>query len=91
MNPSTIQGIEKSISKIFGDEYVFTIPKYKPPYAWTIEEAGLLFDDLIIAMENGGKAIDNLDPYFLGSVVLIKKVTSYLVKCAVGDNQELGG
>jgi uncharacterized protein with ParB-like and HNH nuclease domain len=51
---------------------VFTIPNYQRPYAWTTEEAGELFDDLLFAMENGEKPVEELNPYFLGSVVLIK-------------------
>ena len=56
--------------------YVFTIPNYQRPYAWTTEEAGELFDDLLVAMENGEKPLEELNPYFLGSVVLIKGETT---------------
>ena len=72
MSPVAIQGTERPIAKIFSDDYVFTVPNYQRPYAWTTEEAGELFDDLVTAMENGKKPVEELNPYFLGSVVLIK-------------------
>lgn len=73
MSPATIQGIERPIAKIFMDDYVFTIPNYQRPYAWTTEEAGELLDDLLTAMEDGDKPVEELNPYFLGSVVLVKE------------------
>ncbi len=73
MCPTTIQGAERQIAKIFSDDYAFTIPNYQRPYAWTTEEAAELFDDLLIAMDNGTKPIKDLNPYFLGSIVLIKE------------------
>ncbi len=54
-----------------GDMYRFAIPDYQRPYAWTTEEAGALIEDLFGAMEATAK--DEETPYFLGSVVLIKK------------------
>ncbi len=71
MSPVSIQGSEKQVAKIFSDDYVFTIPNYQRPYAWTTEEAGELLSDLLVAMEDG-KPVEELNPYFLGSVVLIK-------------------
>lgn len=73
MCPARIQGTERQISKIFSDDYAFRIPNYQRPYAWTTEEASELFEDLLIAMENGTKPITELNPYFLGSIVLIKE------------------
>ncbi len=72
MSPAAISGIERPMEKVFSDDYVFTIPNYQRPYAWTTEEASELFDDLLIAIENGIRPIEELNPYFLGSVVLIK-------------------
>jgi len=71
MSPVSIQGSEKHVAKIFSDDYVFTIPNYQRPYAWTTEEAGELLSDLLVAVEDG-KPVEELNPYFLGSVVLIK-------------------
>ncbi|WP_316232891.1 DUF262 domain-containing HNH endonuclease family protein [Bradyrhizobium sp. SZCCHNPS2010] len=70
--PTTLAAHEQSISKIFGGDYVFRIPGYQRPYAWTTEQARDLFDDLIGFMKAGGSAIDKIAPYFLGSIVLIK-------------------
>ena len=47
--------------------YLFRIPSYQRPYAWTTEQAGELFSDIEAA-----RARDQEDPYFLGSIVLIK-------------------
>jgi uncharacterized protein with ParB-like and HNH nuclease domain len=72
MCPVTIQGSEKPIAKVFSDDFAFTIPNYQRPYAWTTEEAGELLEDLLIAINGDNKSVDDLNPYFLGSVVLIK-------------------
>lgn len=72
MVPITIKGSEMPVAKIFSDDFVFTIPNYQRPYAWTEAEAGELLDDLLIAMENVKSSVDELNPYFLGSIVLIK-------------------
>ena len=65
--PAIITAKEQRLVKIFGDEYVFEIPLYQRPYAWTTEEVEDLLDDLTDAMERDSEA-----PYFLGSIVLIK-------------------
>lgn len=62
---------EQPIAKVFSDDYVFTIPGYQRPYAWTREKAGELLDDLRDAM-NGTGDVSQLPPYFLGSIVLVK-------------------
>lgn len=72
MCPVTIQGSEKPIAKVFSDDFAFTIPNYQRPYAWTIEEAGELLEDLLIAINGDKRSVDELNPYFMGSVVLIK-------------------
>src|SRR5260370_27412007 len=74
--PTTLAAHEQSIEKIFGGDYVFRIPGYQRPYAWTTEQARDLFDDLIGFMRAGGTAIANIAPYFLGSIVLIKLETN---------------
>ena len=63
----TIKAEEKQLQRIFSDDYLFEIPDYQRPYAWTTEQTGELLDDLLIAMET-----DEEPPYFLGSIVLIK-------------------
>lgn len=63
----TIKAEEKQLSRIFSDDYLFEIPDYQRPYAWTTEQTGELLDDLLTAMDEGRGT-----PYFLGSIVLIK-------------------
>lgn len=67
---------EQSITKIFSDDYVFKIPGYQRPYAWTPEQAGELFDDLRGFILEGGGTVEEMAPYFLGSIVLIKSESS---------------
>ena len=65
--PETIKAGEQNIVRIFSDEYLFEIPMFQRPYAWTTDEVDDLLDDLLFAMRrNAG------EPYFLGSIVLIK-------------------
>src|SRR5207302_10088390 len=72
MSKLNIHGSEYPIKKIFSDDFVFTIPVYQRAYAWTIEESEELFQDLIRAKGDAEEAIDDISPYFLGSIVLIK-------------------
>jgi hypothetical protein len=74
--PATLTAHEQPISKIFSNDYVFRIPGYQRPYAWTTEQARDLFDDIsgfIQAHKKGEEArVDEMPPYFLGSIVLVK-------------------
>lgn len=63
----SIKAEEKQLQKIFSDDFVFDIPAYQRPYAWTTEQAGELLDDLLNAALGDGDT-----DYFLGSIVLIK-------------------
>jgi hypothetical protein len=72
MSKMTIRGSEYPIKKIFSDDFVFTIPLYQRAYSWTTEEAEELLQDLFRAMDGYNGSIDDLSPYFLGSIVLIK-------------------
>lgn len=64
----TITGAERPLSKIFSSDFEYHIPQYQRPYAWTEEEAGILFDDLFEFFST-----EEEDNYFLGSAVLIKQ------------------
>ncbi len=66
-----IKASEQNLIAVFGDEYLFRIPVYQRPYAWTIEQVDELLDDLVDAMKR-----DPEIPYFLGSIVLIKSEES---------------
>ncbi len=63
-----ITGAEYPLSKIFSSDFEYHIPQYQRPYAWTEEEAGILFDDLFEFFTD-----EEDDNYFLGSAVLIKQ------------------
>ncbi len=69
-----ITGAEYPLNKIFSSDFVYKIPSYQRPYAWTNEETGVLFDDLYsFYVEQKDKEEDKQDNYFLGSIVLVKK------------------
>lgn len=69
---SKIQASEKPIDKIFSNDYSFEIPFYQRSYSWKIDQVEALLDDLIyFAFQEDN--FDNLRPYFLGSIVLIKE------------------
>lgn len=72
MSQATIEGKQYSIWDIFSTSYIFTIPNFQRPYAWTTVQAGELLEDLLIFMGEGNNEIKTLPPYFLGSIVLIK-------------------
>ncbi len=72
MGKVSIHGAEYPIKKIFSDDFVFTIPLYQRPYAWTTEHAGELLDDLLAYVKDAEELADEQNPYFLGSIVLIK-------------------
>lgn len=62
-----ISGAEYPLSKIFSSEFEYVIPSYQRPYAWTVDQASELFDDLKSFYET-----EDEEGYFLGSIVLIK-------------------
>ncbi len=70
--PVNIHGAEYAIKKVFSNDFVFTIQRYQRPYAWTTEQAGELLEDLLTFLGDGNEAVDEVSPYFLGSIVLIK-------------------
>ena len=72
MSKMTIHGAEYPVKKIFSDDFVFTVPLYQRAYAWTNEESEELLQDLLRAMGSGEEPVEDLPPYFLGSIVLIK-------------------
>ena len=66
--PETIKASEQNLDRVFCDDYLFEIPVFQRPYAWTTEQVDDLLDDLLFAMRR-----DAEEPYFLGSVVIIKE------------------
>lgn len=68
-----IQGSEFAVSKLFSDDFAFSIPLYQRPYRWGTGQARELLDDLRTAVDDHpGADLEQLDPYFLGSIVVIK-------------------
>lgn len=63
---------KKNLWEVFSDHYRFDIPDYQRPYSWTTEQTDELLEDLLNAMPKNGK-IEDASPYFLGSIVIIKK------------------
>lgn len=60
-----LEAHEVPLHKVFGSDYDFRIPDYQRPYAWEVEQARQLLDDLV-------EAVGSDEPYFLGSMVLVK-------------------
>jgi uncharacterized protein with ParB-like and HNH nuclease domain len=83
---SALTAHEQPISDIFSNHYVFKIPDYQRPYAWTTEQARDLIDDLTGFMNSATGKVKDMPPYFLGSIVLIKAETS--PKADVVDGQQ---
>ncbi|MFI1395376.1 DUF262 domain-containing protein [Streptomyces sp. NPDC020681] len=62
-----LEAHEMPLHKVFSSDYDFQIPDYQRPYAWEEEQAVQLLTDLVEALDRGTE-----EPYFLGSVVLVK-------------------
>ncbi|SIO86263.1 DUF262 domain-containing protein [Nocardiopsis sp. JB363] len=76
-----LEAHEVPLHKVFSSDYDFRIPDYQRPYAWEVEDALQLLDDLTDALERDGE-----EPYFLGSVVLVKGKES--ARAEVIDGQQ---
>lgn len=69
-----IEGKERTLKDVFGGEYAFRIPPYQRPYRWGTGHTDDLLEDLLLAAGSpDDDAVDDMNPYFLGSVVLVKK------------------
>src|SRR5262249_42208831 len=87
MTIAKIHGSEYPIRKIFSNDFNFKVPLYQRPYSWTTEEAGELLDDLVSFIgSDASVSIDELSPYFLGSIVLIKEESQ--AEAEVVDGQQ---
>ena len=76
-----LEASEKAIGRIFCADYDFLIPDYQRPYAWGQEQTSELLEDLSGALDR-----DEGEPYFLGSIVLIKQ--SDVSRAQVVDGQQ---
>jgi uncharacterized protein with ParB-like and HNH nuclease domain len=74
---STLAAQETPLEKLFSDDYLFYVPSVQRPYSWSPNEVGELLDDLLQFIEQQKITMNNLnqvnDPYFLGSIVLLKQ------------------
>jgi uncharacterized protein with ParB-like and HNH nuclease domain len=87
MSKMNIRGSEYPIKKIFSDDFVFTIPLYQRAYAWTAEQSEELLQDLLRAMDAYKDSIEDLSPYFLGSIVLIKEDDNSMAEVIDGQQR----
>ena len=67
--------------------YVFSIPGYQRPYSWTTEQAQELLDDLTGFMRDRSDPVAEMPPYFLGSIVLIKRTDSPMAEVIDGQQR----
>jgi hypothetical protein len=62
--PEQIEASETTLKNLFSEDFIFNIPVYQRPLAWTSEQ----FDDLLEDISDAMKV--ELDEYFMGSVLL---------------------
>ncbi len=84
--PATLEAKERKLMDVFDDRYTFNIPPYQRPYAWTTEQTSELLDDLLYAIR-GVESVDKSPPYFLGSIVVIKKKESSVAEVVDGQQR----
>ena len=82
----TIEAKELDLGRIFSNDFCFEIPDFQRPYAWTTEQVEDLLDDLDYAIGDGIKIQDKA-PYFLGSIVIIKKPQDSLAHIVDGQQR----
>jgi hypothetical protein len=69
-----------SLEQMFSDPLLFDSPVYQRPFAWTIEEAAQLLDDMLSTFESGGGAgAANTTDYFIGAILLDDPAQSPMV------------
>ncbi|WP_189524855.1 DUF262 domain-containing protein [Nostoc sp. 'Peltigera membranacea cyanobiont' 232] len=70
--PVAIHAAQKALFNVFSNDFAFSIPAYQRPYAWKKDQASELLTDLFSFLGDGSEAVTDANPYFLGSMVLIK-------------------
>ena len=81
-----IEAKELDLGRIFSNDFCFEIPDFQRPYAWTTEQVEDLLDDLDYAIGDGNNIQDKA-PYFLGSIVIIKKSLNSLAHIVDGQQR----
>lgn len=77
-----LKAAEINLGRLFSDDFNFVIPEYQRPYAWGEGESLQLLADLHGALER-----DTQEPYFLGSIVLVKDATTALAEVIDGQQR----
>ena len=83
MVQKTFEAREVVLSDVFSNDFRFTMPLYQRPYTWRTEETEELLNDLRSAMND-----EPVEPYFLGSIVLISDSSSVEPMHEVIDGQQ---
>ncbi len=60
-----------TVRDLFSPHFVFQFPFYQRPYRWKTEHAATLLDDILAACADP-RDLDELPPYFMGSIVLVR-------------------
>ncbi|MGL5766589.1 MAG: DUF262 domain-containing protein [Sarcina sp.] len=69
-----IKAKEYFIKDLLSPKFIFEIPDYQRAYSWTTENLKQLVDDIEDSIRlNQGRAFENFEPYFIGSIVLCGK------------------
>ena len=72
-----------SVNQLFGDpQIIYKIPHYQRPYKWGSEQVEQLWADIFEAYEN------NIENYFLGSIITAKPMDSKSIYLDVVDGQQ---
>lgn len=87
MAGTRIQGKEYPVQDILCEKFVFSIPRYQRPYAWKIDQAETLLEDLKSALGDLDDDSDDIDAYFLGSVVVVKDENNPLAEVVDGQQR----
>lgn len=77
-----LEAHEMELHKVFCSDFDFHIPDYQRPYAWEVEQTTQLLDDLVDALDRNPD-----EPYFLGSVVLVKQGNAAEVQVIDGQQR----
>lgn len=77
---------QERLSRVFSDEFAFSIPTYQRPYAWEEEQTQALLEDILTALQDAIKTKEPIT-YFLGSIVLIKQPGSPEAKVVDGQQR----
>lgn len=67
-----ITGEQHTIGEIFSERFSFCVPPYQRQYAWKVENAAELLDDLRESLGRDDGSVEEAEPYFLGSIVLVR-------------------